>query len=587
VAGGSISGAEGGTAGAGAGVGADDSDSGLQDPLLQDPLPQTELSLHPPPTRALDTTAAAAAYAAAAAEATKAGLEPAAVACYAAAAAAALEGLGMPFSTPGVVYFQQGSTSEAALTSDAQPTVTTAGGTATGGRAAGSFTFPAPPPMNHFSPRPDSALAAALASARTAAAAGQERLQAADRAWQREQDAAATLARQIAEAEALLAQASGAPPGATSSGSTGHPTTSTVVTRHDPADPFVAQLHYQAGGVQNIGQLIRVVLDPASTSYARWRDQVILTLRRYALDDHVLADPLAGVQTASWLRLDSIVLSWILNTVNSELQDMLRNTPSARQAWLAIEGQFQGNAEARALQLDVRFRTFEQGDLAVGEYCRTMKAMADSLGDLGWPVEDRALVLQILRGVSDRYAHIRWLIVRQRPFPTYLQVCDDLLMEEITLGAWAGSAPPGLSLLLQVLRPPPRLSPPLHRPVHLHRTPHLWPLFPPGQAGVEGAAGKVLGVARRKRARAGAVVVGGGRPWRSTAAATSSSCLALLQQPLVRAHRDVALPGTWWRASSTGRHVRGCPSGVLSTGVPPDDPVGHTFRRLTGAGRLE
>jgi hypothetical protein len=151
---------------------------------------------------------------------------------------------------------------------------------------------------------------------------------------------------------------------------------------------------------------------------------------------------------------------------------MLRNTPSARQAWLAIEGQFQGNAEARALQLDVRFRTFEQGELAVGEYCRTMKAMADSLG---WPVEDRALVLQILRGVSDRYAHIRWLIVRQRSFPTYLQVRDDLLMEEITLGAWAGSAPPGLSLLLQVLRPPPRLSPPLHRPVHLPRTPHLWP----------------------------------------------------------------------------------------------------------------
>jgi hypothetical protein len=251
------------------------------------------------------------------------------------------------------------------------------------------------------------------------------------------------LARQIAEAEALLAQASGAPPGATSSGSTGHPTTSTVVTRHDPADPFVAQLHYQAGGVQNIGQLIRVVLDPESTSYARWRDQVILTLCRYALDDHVLADPLPGVQTASWLRLDSIVLSWILNTVNSELQDMLRNTPSARQAWLAIEGQFQGNAEARALQLDVRFRTFEQGDLAVGEYCRTMKAMVDSLGDLGWPVEDRALVLQILRGVSDRYAHIRSLIVRQRPFPTYLQVRDDLLTEEITLGGLGGFSSAG------------------------------------------------------------------------------------------------------------------------------------------------
>jgi hypothetical protein len=34
-----------------------------------------------------------------------------------------------------------------------------------------------------------------------------------------------------------------------------------------------------------------------------------------------------------------------------------------------------------------------------------MKTMADSLGDLGWPVEDRILVLNVLRGLSDRYCN--------------------------------------------------------------------------------------------------------------------------------------------------------------------------------------
>jgi hypothetical protein len=229
-------------------------------------------------------------------------------------------------------------------------------------------------------------------------------------AWQRERDAAATLDRQIAEVEQLLAQSSGAQPGATSSGSSGHRTSTTVVLRHDPADPLVTQLHYQAGGVQNIRLLVQVVLDPESPSYPRWRDQVLLTPRRYTLDDHVLDEPTTGVRTPSWLRLDSIVLSWILGTITSDLQDLLRNTTSARQAWLALEGQFLGNAETRALQLDVSFRTFSQGDLAVGEFCRKMKAMADSLGDLGWPVEDRILVLNILRGLSDRYSHLRtWL----------------------------------------------------------------------------------------------------------------------------------------------------------------------------------
>ena len=65
--------------------------------------------------------------------------------------------------------------------------------------------------------------------------------------------------------------------------------------------------------------------------------------------------------------------------------------------------------------------------------------MADSLGDLGWPVEDRILVLNVLRGLSDRYSYLRTWITRQRPFPTFLQVRDDLVMEELTQGLQPGS----------------------------------------------------------------------------------------------------------------------------------------------------
>ena len=143
-----------------------------------------------------------------------------------------------------------------------------------------------------------------------------------------------------------------------------------MVLWHDPADPLVTQLHYPAGGVQNIRLLVPVVLEPESPSYARWRDLVLLTLRRYALDDHVLLDTVGVAQTASWLRLDSIVLSWILGTISLDLHDLVRNTPTARGAWLALEGQFLGNAEARALRLDASFRTFVQGDLSVSEFCR-------------------------------------------------------------------------------------------------------------------------------------------------------------------------------------------------------------------------
>ena len=69
---------------------------------------------------------------------------------------------------------------------------------------------------------------------------------------------------------------------------------------------------------------------------------------------------------------------------------------------MALEGQFLGNAEFRALQLDATFRTFAQGDLSVGGFCRRMKGMADAFRDLGCPVSDRVLVLNVLRGLTCR-----------------------------------------------------------------------------------------------------------------------------------------------------------------------------------------
>jgi hypothetical protein len=105
--------------------------------------------------------------------------------------------------------------------------------------------------------------------------------------------------------------------------------------------------------------------------------------------------------------MDFVVLSWLHGTIIVELQDIIRDQEDTGcQAWLALEEQFLGNRDARALHLDAQFHLFSQGDLSVHEYCRQMKGMADSLRDLGEPVADRTLVLNLLRGLSPRYGHL-------------------------------------------------------------------------------------------------------------------------------------------------------------------------------------
>jgi hypothetical protein len=50
--------------------------------------------------------------------------------------------------------------------------------------------------------------------------------------------------------------------------------------------------------------------------------------------------------------MDNVVISWLHGTITVELQDIIRDqSDTGRQSWLALEDQFLGNREARALHL--------------------------------------------------------------------------------------------------------------------------------------------------------------------------------------------------------------------------------------------
>ena len=82
----------------------------------------------------------------------------------------------------------------------------------------------------------------------------------------------------------------------------------------------VANLHAQAVAVQNIRSLVMVVLDPLSTHYTHWCDLMLLTLRRYSRDGHVL-DVVSN--TLSCYRHDNIIMSWLFGTITIELQEIV------------------------------------------------------------------------------------------------------------------------------------------------------------------------------------------------------------------------------------------------------------------------
>jgi hypothetical protein len=202
-------------------------------------------------------------------------------------------------------------------------------------------------------------------------------------------------------------------------------------------------LHAQAVAVNNIRSLVHIVLDVDSNHFNRWCNQFLLVLGKFSHQAHVLAAPAPSLD---WDWMDCVIKSWILNSLTDDLAEIVSSQgATARDAWLAVESQFLGNRETRAIQLETKFRNFVQGDLSVTEYCRRLKKMADDLTALGEVVTDRTLVLNVLRGLNEHFTHVGALLRRARPFPTLLQVKDDLSLEELTLESRPSSSAAALA----------------------------------------------------------------------------------------------------------------------------------------------
>ena len=69
-----------------------------------------------------------------------------------------------------------------------------------------------------------------------------------------------------------------------------------------------------------------------------------------------------------------------------------------------------------------------QGDKSVTSYCLEQNTVADTLPDVDAPVSDDALVWNTIKGLHDHYKDIGNLAPLLRPFPTFLEFCNMLLL---------------------------------------------------------------------------------------------------------------------------------------------------------------
>ena len=194
--------------------------------------------------------------------------------------------------------------------------------------------------------------------------------------------------------------------------------------------------------IRNVDILAHVPfrLDFEADNYAEWQDAMLSVLAQFGVTDHVEA-PGHGEHDDEWVRVDVTVVLWIYTTISDELLDEVMTAHStAHEVWTLLHAFF--GYEADQLGFDVRqeFRDAVQGDdMSVADYCWRMKALADALADMGEPVEDRALTMQMLRGLSPRLRVMGTMLVHAC-CPSFMQAFGWLLLEESNLNQAQGGA---------------------------------------------------------------------------------------------------------------------------------------------------
>ncbi|XP_022032109.1 uncharacterized protein LOC110933183 [Helianthus annuus] len=182
--------------------------------------------------------------------------------------------------------------------------------------------------------------------------------------------------------------------------------------------------------------------------YASWSELFKIQCRAFLVIDHLSPKPAQTTGSSSstvdkektttppiessWDRLDAIVLQWIYSTISNDLlHNILKPNTTAYEAWKTLKNIFQDNKSSRAIHLLQKFsNTRLDGYPYMSAYCQQLKVLADQLANVGSPVDNEHLVLQLLSGLNEQYEGIATIIQQQDPLPTFYDARSKLIMIE-------------------------------------------------------------------------------------------------------------------------------------------------------------
>ena len=194
-------------------------------------------------------------------------------------------------------------------------------------------------------------------------------------------------------------------------------------------------------------QIVSVQLD--GSNYTQWCSAMKIALdakNKIAFVDGSLPRPdLANPLLRIWSRCNSMVKSWLLNSVTKQIYGSILSFDDATEIWDDLHNRFHKTNLPRTFQLIQQIQDLRQGSMDLSGYYTTLKTLWDNL-DGAEPSEmclccntfncvsqrsarakvERGRIIKFLSGLNEKYSIIRSQIIMKKPLPDLAEICNIL-----------------------------------------------------------------------------------------------------------------------------------------------------------------
>ncbi|KAL3516301.1 hypothetical protein ACH5RR_023203 [Cinchona calisaya] len=104
-----------------------------------------------------------------------------------------------------------------------------------------------------------------------------------------------------------------------------------------------------------------------------------------------------------WRRSDRLLRDWIVGTLTEEVLGLVVGLDTSALVWKALIDSFGQSSQEREFYLLQNLQIHAKGTRSMSKYIRIFKSICDDLAAIGKPVDDKAKVFGLLKGLGPEY----------------------------------------------------------------------------------------------------------------------------------------------------------------------------------------